>query len=46
MNKYFNKNLMMSKAEEHLFERSNSCWIRKKPIDNDNEKVRDHSRVW
>ena len=35
MNKPFNKNLIMSKEEEHLFQKSNSCWICKKPIDND-----------
>ena len=28
--------------EEHLFQRSNICWIWKKLIDNDQEKVRDH----
>ena len=27
--------------EEHLFQESNSCWICKKLIDNDKEKVRD-----
>ena len=42
MNKYFNKNLIMSKEEEHLFQQSNSCWIFEKLVDNDNEKVRDH----
>ena len=40
---YFNKNLIMS--EEHLFQKSNSCWICKKLIDNDEEKVRDHCHV-
>ena len=42
MNKHFNKNLIMSEEEEHLFQQSNSCWICEKHIDNDNEKVRDH----
>ena len=42
MNKYFNKNLIMSEEEEHLFQKSNNCWICKKLIDNDEEKVRDH----
>ena len=42
MNKHFNKNLIMSEEEQHLFQQSNSCWICKKPIDNDEEKVRDH----
>ena len=38
MNKNFNKNLIMSEKEEHLFHQSNSCWICKKLIDNDEEK--------
>ena len=45
MNKHFNKNLIMSEEEEHLFQQSNSCWICKKLIDNDDEKVRDHCHV-
>ena len=43
--KHFNKNLIMSEEEEHLFQQSNSCWICKKLIDNDDEKVRDHCHV-
>ena len=35
----------MSEEEEHLFQQSNSCWICKKLIDNDEEKVRDHCHV-
>ena len=35
----------MSEKEEHLFQKSNSWWICKKPIDNDEEKVRDHCHV-
>ena len=35
----------MSESEEHLFQQSNSCWICKKFIDNDEEKVRDHCHV-
>ena len=35
----------MSKEEEHLFQQSNSCWICKKHIGNDEEKVRDHCPV-
>ena len=31
--------------EEHLFQKSNSCGIYKKLIDNDEEKVRDHCHV-
>ena len=45
MNKHFNKNLIMSEEEEHLFQQSNSCWICRKLIDNDEEKVRDHCQV-
>ena len=45
MNKHFNKNLIMSEEEEHLFQQSNSCWICKKLIDNDEEKVKDHCHV-
>ena len=35
----------MSKKEEHLFQKSNSCWIYKKVIDKDEKKVRDHCHV-
>ena len=42
MNKHFNKNLINSEEEEYLFQQSNSCWICKKLIDNDEEKVIDH----
>ena len=45
MNKHFNKNLMMSQKEEHLFHQSNSCWICKTLIDNDEEKIRDHCHI-
>ena len=44
MKKYFN-NLIMSEEEEHLFQQRNGCWICKKRIDRDNEKVRDHCHV-
>ena len=44
MSKHFNKSLIMSE-EENLFQQSNSCWICKKLIDNDDEKVRDHCHV-
>ena len=43
MEEYFNKNLIMT--EEDLFQKSNNCWICKKLIDNDEEKVRDHCHV-
>ena len=35
----------MGEEEEHLFQQSNSCWICKKLIDNDEEKVRDPCHV-
>ena len=45
MKKQFNKNLIMSEEEEYLFQQSNSCWICKKLINHDDEKVRDHCHV-
>ena len=45
INKHFNKNLIMSEEEDHLFQQSNSCWIFKKVIGNDEEKVRDCCHV-
>ena len=45
ISKHFNKNLIMSEEEEHLFQQSNSCWICKILIDNDEKKVRDHCHV-
>ena len=37
----------MTEEEENLIQKSNSCWICKKLIDNDEEKVRDHCfRYW
>ena len=44
INKHFNKNLIMSEKEEHLFQQSNNCWICKK-LDNDEEKVRDRCHI-
>ena len=35
----------MSEEGEHLFQKSNSCWICRKLIYNDEEKVRDHCHV-
>ena len=35
----------MTEEGENLFQKSNSCWICKKLIDNDEEKVRDHCHV-
>ena len=45
MTKHFNKSLIKSEEEEDLFQQSSSCWICKKVIDNDEEKVRDHCHV-
>ena len=45
MKKQFNKNLIMSEEEEYLFQQSNSCWICKKIIIDDNEKIRDHCHI-
>ena len=41
----FNKNLIMTEEEEHLFQESNNCWICKKLINNDDEKVREHCHI-
>ena len=35
----------MAEKEEYLFQKSNNCWICKKLIDNEDEKVRDHCKV-
>ena len=35
----------MSEEEEYLFQQSNSCWIWKKLINNNDEKVRDHCHI-
>ena len=43
--KHFNKNFVMSEEEEHLFQKSNSCCICEKLIDNDEEKVNNHCHV-
>ena len=45
MKKHFNKNLIISEEEVHLFQQSNSCWICEKLVDNDTEKVRNDSHV-
>ena len=47
MKKHFNKNLIITEEEEEVeqFELSNTCWICKKLIVNDDEKVRDHCQV-
>ena len=45
INKHSNKNLIMTEEEEDLFQNSNNCWICKKFIDNNEDKVRDHCHV-
>ena len=45
MKKHFNKNLIMSEKKEEQIQSSNIFWICEKLIDNDDEKVRDHSHV-
>ena len=45
MEKYFNKNLVMSVDEEEKFQLANSCWICNKLFDVGDEKVRDHCHV-
>ena len=35
----FNKNLIITEEEEHLFQQINNCWICKKIIDNEDEKL-------
>ena len=45
MKRHFNKTLIMSDEEEHLFQQSNSCWICKKITNDDDEKLRDHCHV-
>ena len=45
MKKHINKNSIMTEEEEHLFQESNNCWICKKLIDNDDEKVKDRCHV-
>ena len=45
MKEYFNKNLITTEEEKNLFQQRNSCWVCKKLIDNDEEKVRDHCHV-
>ena len=37
--------MIVSEKEEHLFQQSNSSWICKKLIYNDEEKVRDHCHI-
>ena len=45
MKEHFNKNLIMNEEKERLFQQSNSCWICKKIINDDIEKVRDYCHI-
>ena len=45
MKEYFNKNLIMTEEEQNLFQKSNNCWICKKIINDDEEKIRDLCHV-
>ena len=45
MKNHFNKNLILIEEEQYLFQQSNSCWICKKLIDNNDEEVRYHCHV-
>ena len=45
MKKHFNNNFIMIEEKEVQFLLSSTCWICEKPIDNDDEKVRDHCHV-
>ena len=37
--------MILNEEEEHLFQQIKSCWICKKLIDNNEEKVRDHRHI-
>ena len=45
MKEHFEKNLIMSEEEEHLFQQSNSCWICKELINNIEENVKDYCHI-
>ena len=45
MKDQFNKNLIMTEKEKYLFQQINNCWICKKLIDNEDEKVGDHCHI-
>ena len=45
MKDQFNKYSVMTEKEEYLFQKSNNCWICKKIIDHDDEKVRDYCHI-
>ena len=45
MKDQFNKHSVIPEKEEYLFQQSNNCWICKKLIDDEDEKVRDHCHI-
>ena len=45
MKDQFNKNLVMTEEEKHLFQQSNNCWICQELIANEDGKVRDHCHI-
>ena len=45
MKDQFSKNLIITEKEEYLSQQSNNCWICKKLIDNEDEKVTDHCHI-
>ena len=45
INKHFNKYLILNEEEEHLLQQIKNCWICKKLIDNNEEKVKDHRHI-
>ena len=45
MEKYFNKNLIMSAEENKKFEMANICWICGGLIENTDNKVRDYCHI-
>ena len=45
LKKHVNKNLIISEEKNYLFQQNNNCWVFKKLIFNNNEKVRDHCQA-
>ena len=45
MDEYFNKNLIMTEEEKNVFQKSNNCWLCRKFISIDEDKIRDHCHV-
>ena len=45
MKKHFHEKLIMSEEKKEQLQSSNTCWICKKLIDDDDEKIRDHCHI-